>query len=38
MLYFKYLHYGLSKKYNHTFNNYCLIELLVKLKKFFLKS
>ena len=26
--------YGLSKKYNHTFNNYFLIELLVKLKKF----
>ena len=26
--------YGLSKKYNHTFNNYCLIELLVKLKNF----
>ena len=25
--------YGLSKKYNHTFNNYFLIELLVKLKK-----
>jgi hypothetical protein len=26
--------YGLSKKFNHTFNNYCLLELLVKLKKF----
>ena len=26
--------YGLSKKYNHTFNNYFLIELLVKLKIF----
>tara|TARA_B100000902_G_C27215837_1_gene866889 strand:+ start:95 stop:1000 length:906 start_codon:yes stop_codon:yes gene_type:complete len=26
--------YGLSKKYNHTFNNSCLPELLVKLKNF----
>jgi hypothetical protein len=26
--------YGLSKKYNHTFNNYCVIELLIKLKEF----
>ena len=26
--------YGLSKKYNHTFNNHCLTELLIKLKTF----
>ena len=29
--------YGLSKKYNHTFNNYCIIELLEKLKNFSLQ-
>ena len=26
--------YGLAKKYNHTFNNYYLIQLLIKLKNF----